>query len=44
MENNVLSKTIGYLRFPLMVGIVMIHFNIADGFVLHGIPYGGGKS
>ncbi len=40
MENNVLSKTISYLRFPLMVGIVWIHFNISDGFALHGITYG----
>ncbi len=40
MENSVLSKTISYLRFPLMVGVVLIHFNIADGFVMQGITYG----
>ncbi|MCD7710935.1 MAG: acyltransferase family protein [Porphyromonadaceae bacterium] len=43
MENNVLSKTIAYLRFPLMVGIVLIHFNISDGYVLHGVTYGEGN-
>ncbi|MCD8302548.1 MAG: acyltransferase family protein [Prevotellaceae bacterium] len=41
MENNVLSKTIAYLRFPLMVGIVMIHYNISSDFFFHGITYAG---
>ncbi|MCD7714463.1 MAG: acyltransferase [Prevotella sp.] len=43
MENSTLSKTISCLRFPLMVGIVFIHFNISDGFALHGTNYGGGS-
>ncbi len=43
MENSVLSKTISYLRFPLIVGVVLIHFDISDGFVLHGITYGSGN-
>lgn len=39
-NDELLSKTISYLRFPLMVGIVFIHFNISDGIVLHGVTYG----
>lgn len=39
-KEELLSKTITYLRFPLTVGVVFIHFNIADGFNISGIEYG----
>ncbi|MCD8291537.1 MAG: acyltransferase family protein [Prevotella sp.] len=42
MEDNILSKTISCLRFPLIVGIVLIHFDISNGFYMHGVTYGGG--
>lgn len=40
-NDELLSKTISYLRFPLTVGVVYIHFNLAkNGFTLHGVKYG----
>lgn len=38
--NNDISKTISVLRFPLIVGIVFIHYNIAQGIVVQGVEYG----
>jgi len=43
-ENNfsrLSSETISALRFPLMVGIVFIHFNLLNGITVGGIVYGG---
>ena len=42
MSNEyLLSKTIKYLRFPLTVGVILIHFNLArDGMLVHGVKYG----
>lgn len=34
------SSTISALRFPLMVGIVFIHFGILHGISIHGVTYG----
>lgn len=39
-NDELLSKTISYLRFPLTVGIVFIHFSLAKGFDIDGIRYG----
>lgn len=39
-EDVLCSKTISFLRFPLTVGVVFIHFNIAEGFLVHGVKYG----
>lgn len=39
-DEELLSKTINYLRFPLIVGVVFIHFNLTDGFNIHGVTYG----
>lgn len=39
-KEELLSKTINYLRFPLTVGVVFIHFNLVDGFNISGIEYG----
>lgn len=40
-ENNTISQTISYLRFPLTVAVVYIHFNISrKGISVHGINYG----
>lgn len=39
-NDELLSKTISYLRFPLTVGVVFIHFNLAKGLKIHGIPHG----
>jgi len=40
-SDELLSKTINYLRFPLTLGIVFIHFNLAKhNFVLNGVSYG----
>lgn len=38
-NDELLSKTISYLRFPLTVGVVFIHFNLANGLNVHGIQY-----
>lgn len=34
------SDTISALRFPLMVGIVFIHFNVLEGVTVQGVEYG----
>ena len=40
-NDQLLSSTISYLRFPLTVGVVFIHFNLSiGGLSLHGIKYG----
>ena len=40
-NDKLLSQTISYLRFPLTVGVVFIHFNLAkNGIPLHGIKHG----
>ena len=40
-KDELLSKTISFLRFPLIVGVVFIHFNIIEmGLSAHGISYG----
>ena len=40
-SDELLSKTINYLRFPLTVGVVFIHFNLVDHPIsLHGVQYG----
>lgn len=40
-KENLLSDTIAYLRFPLIVGVVLIHFNLANtGIMVHGVTYG----
>ena len=39
-KDKLLSDTITYLRFPLIVGVVFIHFNLVDkGFSANGINY-----
>ena len=38
--DKLLSETISYLRFPLIVGVVFIHFNLLEkGFSANGIIY-----
>lgn len=39
-NDELLSKTISYLRFPLTAGVVFIHFNLARGLDIHGVKYG----
>ena len=39
-NEELLSKTISSLRFPLTIGIVYIHFNLASGLAIHGAKYG----
>ena len=40
-ESKLMSQTISYLRFPLTVAVVYIHFNISrKGISVHGINYG----
>ena len=40
-NEELLSKTIKYLRFPLTVGIILIHSNLARlGISIHGVQYG----
>lgn len=40
-DTNLISQTISFLRFPLIVAVVYIHFNISrKGISLHGINYG----
>jgi len=40
-NSELLSKTISYLRFPLTVGVVFLHYNlVSNGFTIHGIMYG----
>ena len=40
VNDELLSKTISYLRFPFCAGVVFIHFNLAKGLVIRGIVYG----
>lgn len=40
-DNQLISKTISFLRFPLTIAVVYIHFNIArKGISVHGVNYG----
>ena len=40
-NDELLSKTISYLRFPLTVGVVFIHFNLVEHpITIHGVSYG----
>ncbi len=39
-NDELLSKTISYLRFPLTVGVVFIHFNLSVGLTIHGVKHG----
>lgn len=39
-NDELLSKTISYLRFPLTVGVVFIHFNLAYCLNIHGVIHG----
>lgn len=39
-NQELLSKTITNLRFPLIVGIVFIHFSLSDGLDMGGEKYG----
>lgn len=41
-KDHLLSDTISFLRFPLTVGVVFIHFNIAEGIIIKGVTQGGG--
>lgn len=42
-NDELLSKTISYLRFPLTVGVVFIHFSLAGGLVIRGVAHGLGN-
>ena len=39
-NDELLSKTISYLRFPLTIGVVFIHFNLSNGLGIRGVLYG----
>ena len=39
-NDELLSKTISYLRFPLTVGVVFIHFDLSQGLDIGGITHG----
>ncbi|MDE6688612.1 MAG: acyltransferase [Prevotella sp.] len=39
-NDELLSKNISYLRFPLTVGVVFIHFSLANGLDVHGVRRG----
>ena len=39
-NEELLSRTISYLRFPLTVGVVFIHFSLGDGLAVNGQIYG----
>ena len=39
-NKDLLSYTISYLRFPLTVGVVFIHFSLDGGINVHGVKYG----
>lgn len=38
-NNELMSKTISILRFPLTVAVVFIHFNLAKGLTIRGTTY-----
>ena len=40
VSKELLTNTIACLRFPLTVGVVFIHFSMADGFCYNGVVYG----
>lgn len=40
VRDGLLSNTISYLRFPLTVGVVLIHFSLADGLIINKVQYG----
>ena len=42
-NEDLLSKTINSLRFPLTIGVVFIHFSFSEGFNIHGVIYGKGN-
>lgn len=39
-DDELLSKTISYLRFPLTVGVAFIHFDLSQGLDIKGLTYG----
>lgn len=39
-KDQLLSKTISFLRFPLIVGVVFIHFSLVNGIDVHGSKLG----
>jgi len=39
-RDDLLSRTIGMLRFPLTVAVVFIHFSLTDGLMVHGVKHG----
>ena len=39
-NDELLSKTISYLRFPLTVGVVFIHFSLHEGLQIRGVKHG----
>lgn len=40
-NDHLMSMTIAFLRFPLAVGVVFIHYNLAKNpFTMHGVEYG----
>lgn len=39
-KDSLLSNLISYLRFPLTVAVVFIHFSLTDGLMVHGVKHG----
>ncbi len=39
-SDELLSKTISFLRFPLTVGVVFIHFSLVKGLNVQGVRHG----
>ena len=39
-NDDLLSRTISFLRFPLTVAVVFIHFSLTDGLMVHGVKHG----
>lgn len=39
-NDELLSKTISYLRFPLTIGVVFMHFCLSKGLAVRGVKYG----
>lgn len=42
-SNELTSRVISYLRFPLTVAVVFIHFSLTDGLMVHGVKHGLGN-
>lgn len=42
-HDTLLSKVISFLRFPLTVMVVFIHFSLTDGLMVHGVKHGLGN-